>query len=790
MQLIPKVFHRIWVGPGPLPETAKDYAASWQEHHPGWDMELWTDQNLPPGQFNRGIYEQTADPARRADILRHELLNQFGGVYIDIDYECLRNIEPLLEGVSYFYGEELSDRPGISILGCVAGHPFSRFCQLRIREHWPWQGSILQETGPDFYGRAVRSYLGEHVRVPHVDPLSHKQAGSRLIPTNGLPLHAFEPWVLYPYYLGETWVSQDHPDAYAVHHWQKNWDWEPSSPAVRAWRDGTDDTNIIIPELIDQDIYQIDRIVHALHDEEGIVLDCGAHIGVFSCLLAERGVTNTIHAFEPEPENFKFLAHNTSERETITAVNAAVGPTAGRMQLFDRGGTCAWSLVPEDPQGIPAVDVTVIDLCEHIRQVGRVALLKLDIEGFEPDILNAMPDEILERIHLLVVEEHHRPVDYDRLQRAGFSLWYAASGRPENRVYRRDAPWGLGKRFACHRPSDGPPKVLMVTNVERLSRRMDKNAYYRCRALSRQENVTVTGPGCDAFEEGMSVQDLVNHFGRPDLLIHGIDLGATGVPLVSGLAELDVPTAMEIEDSWENPEVRQRFLRENRFDYAFHTTRPREGAYREACPDTQFVWTPMAIRTDIFRDYRLEKVNDVLFYGATYDWYPLRVRLLRLLEGLADAGDLRVKIIPHPGYWDDGYEPQDGHYVGEKLAQEINKSWITIATGSAHGCLFAKHLEIAAAGSFVAGSLPDAARPFLGRGFADLDAEEDGEIVDRLHALLSDKDELIARTVEGHRRVHADFSVEAYSSNMLDLIGRLVSANNRESRTPAANVAD
>ena len=345
----------------------------------------------------------------------------------------------------------------------------------------------------------------------------------------------------------------------------------------------------------------------------------------------------------------------------------------------------------------------------------------------------------------------------------------------------RDGTDDSNKRFTCRKPPADPPKVLVVTNVQRLAGRMDKNAHYRYSALSQHKNVTVTGPGCDGFHRGMPVQDLLNRFGRPDLLIHGIDLGATGIPLVSGLADLDVPTALEIEDSWDNPEVQQCFLRDNRFDYAFHTTRPREAAYQEACPNTRFVWTPMAVRTDIFRDYGMEKVNDLLFYGAVYDWYPLRVRLLRLLEDLARAGGPRVKIIPHPGYWDDGYVSRDGHYVGEKLAQEINRSWITIATGSVHGCLFAKHLEIAAAKSFVAGSLPDAAWSFFGRGFADLDAKEDGEIVDRLHALLSDKDELTARTEEGHRRIRADFSVETCSRNMVDLIGRLVSAGKRES---------
>jgi len=225
MQLIPKVFHRIWVGPDPPPPTAEEYAASWRDRHPGWDMELWTDQNMPQGQLNRDIYRYTDNQAQRADILAHEVLNQFGGVYIDIDFECLKNIEPLLEDVSYFYGEELAARPALGIFGCIAGHPFSHHCRVSIREGWPWRlGNILDETGPNFYRRALQSYLGDHAQVPQIDQISKRPSGLKLAPETGFPLHEFQPWVLYPYYLGESWTPEDHPDAYAVHHWQKNWE--------------------------------------------------------------------------------------------------------------------------------------------------------------------------------------------------------------------------------------------------------------------------------------------------------------------------------------------------------------------------------------------------------------------------------------------------------------------------------------------------------------------------------------------------------------------------------------
>jgi len=222
---IPRILHRIWVGAEPLPAAAERFADSWTHHHPGWQMRLWTDASLPSHLVNREICEQTAHPAQRADVLRHEILNLFGGVYIDVDFECFRPIEPLLEGVGYFYGDEREGRAGTAILGCTPGHPFARWCLERLPEHWPWtQGSILEETGPVFFERAVASYAADAAEEPLADPLTGRHAGTRLMPPQRPPLHVFAPWVFFPYWCGETWRPEDHTDSYAAHHWQKNWE--------------------------------------------------------------------------------------------------------------------------------------------------------------------------------------------------------------------------------------------------------------------------------------------------------------------------------------------------------------------------------------------------------------------------------------------------------------------------------------------------------------------------------------------------------------------------------------
>jgi mannosyltransferase OCH1-like enzyme len=88
---IPKVFHQIWIGPDPLPDEFKRYGQTWLDHHPGWELRLHTAADLTTRYPI--IVEQCREYRHAANIYRYELLLETGGVYIDTDFECLRNIE-------------------------------------------------------------------------------------------------------------------------------------------------------------------------------------------------------------------------------------------------------------------------------------------------------------------------------------------------------------------------------------------------------------------------------------------------------------------------------------------------------------------------------------------------------------------------------------------------------------------------------------------------------------------------------------------------------------------------
>jgi mannosyltransferase OCH1-like enzyme len=187
--LIPRVFHQIWLGPDPLPPEFSRYRETWKEHHPGWEHRLWTEESLPRELRRPEARDRLRHPAERSDILRLELLWRHGGVYLDVDLECLRPIEPLLGGLDFFCAYLKADQVNNAILGAVAGHPIldRALDEVRPREYY---GFDKAAAGPVFVNELLAAY-------PDVA--------------------LFEPELFYPN------TPQQRETAYAVHHQARSW---------------------------------------------------------------------------------------------------------------------------------------------------------------------------------------------------------------------------------------------------------------------------------------------------------------------------------------------------------------------------------------------------------------------------------------------------------------------------------------------------------------------------------------------------------------------------------------
>jgi hypothetical protein len=193
--VIPRVFHHIWLGGQPMPAEYERFAETWQSLHPRWQMRMWTDETLPTLR-NRWAFEGSNSLSGKANIARYEILLRYGGIYIDTDFECLKSLEPLLDGVECFVAWQRDGLANNAIIGAAPCHPF------------------LQD---------LVDSLGEHIRSNPGSTLSIMQSGPYYL-TRVLERHpevtVFPAGQFYPYEWHERWRRHEHfPDAYAVHHW-------------------------------------------------------------------------------------------------------------------------------------------------------------------------------------------------------------------------------------------------------------------------------------------------------------------------------------------------------------------------------------------------------------------------------------------------------------------------------------------------------------------------------------------------------------------------------------------
>ena len=134
----------------------------------------------------------------------------------------------------------------------------------------------------------------------------------------------------------------------------------------------------------------LDRI-EPLLSKDDIVFDVGANMGIVANWFAQR--CKHIHAFEPHPGNIATIKSQQELRNihNITLHNLALGRTNSKMQLHVKQFHGHHSLgdVDNSPT-IDKIEVDVNTIDEVVNNLGikEINFLKIDVEGFESDVLH------------------------------------------------------------------------------------------------------------------------------------------------------------------------------------------------------------------------------------------------------------------------------------------------------------------------------------------------------------------------------------------------------------------
>lgn len=212
--------------------------------------------------------------------------------------------------------------------------------------------------------------------------------------------------------------------------------------------------------------------------DAGVAIDVGANIGNHAVFFA-RFLAGHVIAVEPNPAVVAILERNLDRNapaESWTVVAAALGatPGSGVVELpEDAGGNVGMARVrtsqgagaqaADESSGDP-VPVTTVDelVSEHLGE-RHVTLLKIDVEGMEPDVLRGAmatlerfgPDIVVEAISRegrARIEAILRPLGYSALSSHGATPVYHYARRPGLEKRLRARLYLLGRRVGSVMP--------------------------------------------------------------------------------------------------------------------------------------------------------------------------------------------------------------------------------------------------------------------------------------------------------------------------------------------------
>lgn len=144
------IIHQIWVGPLPMPLNVRYFIKGIKESNPNREHRLWTDHNLPNLPENvKLVYDMLGEEkkyASQADVLRVFLVKEYGGIYLDADFNQIGPLDELFDYDNFFC--ECSDTLLTGVFGAKAGNKLiEKACQeISLSNRW---------YGPSWFTKAI-----------------------------------------------------------------------------------------------------------------------------------------------------------------------------------------------------------------------------------------------------------------------------------------------------------------------------------------------------------------------------------------------------------------------------------------------------------------------------------------------------------------------------------------------------------------------------------------------------------------------------------------------------------
>ena len=163
-----KIIHQLWVGEYIIPEKDYNYTKDIKIHNLSFKYNFWNNDNLPPLPDKieklKQLYTTHKKWVELADMLRYYFVYEYGGLYVDCDYEFVKSFDGLELDKYEGFVALVFNKEDVTICNSMFGfrksHPLIKYICDKMYNN----GNVMW-LGPNFFGEQVKLFLGLDART-------------------------------------------------------------------------------------------------------------------------------------------------------------------------------------------------------------------------------------------------------------------------------------------------------------------------------------------------------------------------------------------------------------------------------------------------------------------------------------------------------------------------------------------------------------------------------------------------------------------------------------------------
>ena len=140
---------------------------------------------------------------------------------------------------------------------------------------------------------------------------------------------------------------------------------------------------------------------------DDVIIDVGAHIGLFALFASQFCKNGKIFCYEPIKENYKILIENIemNQIQNIFPNNLAVTKETSRVKIFLNDDQSGHSMFTQNKNFVEVDSKSLSDIFID-NGIKECDFLKLDCEGAEYEIVESISSELFTKINKTAIEYH------------------------------------------------------------------------------------------------------------------------------------------------------------------------------------------------------------------------------------------------------------------------------------------------------------------------------------------------------------------------------------------------